>query len=460
MRRAVARSTRQAQGFGARSQVAGAGGLLALWLVAAATVPAQDAFGPPRLPDGRTFVTDRSPDFLEPVAPLAPGITIATSPPTIDFLYYPEQTYPGNPWSVWGDGVAVADRYYSAIGDHIGPAGSAFLFEYDATRRAFRTLLNVKQFLDLPEGHYSPGKIHSRIDLGRDGWLYFATHRGSTRVTTDEYHFKGDWILRTHPKTARTEIVAHGPVPKHSIPTGALDPDRLIFYGGTAAGDPADATIMFFAYDARSRKRLHAVPDGPYRYLMLARSTGRAYYVHEDGGPLMRYDPEAGAPPVRIPGSIGMRAATRETPDGFLYTVSTSGDGTIWRFNTRTERIEAIGQAAVGSQDYVTSLDADPTGRYLYYVPGAHGGSEQDGTPVVQFDVKTRAKKIIAFLHPFYHDTYGYVPLGTFSSAVSPEGDKLYVTWNGTRSGPVRGRLTFDTVALTVIHIPESERRP
>jgi hypothetical protein len=235
----------------------------------------------------------------------------------------------------------------------------------------------------------------------------------------------------------------------------------LIFYGGTAAGDPRDPTVMFFAYDTRLRKVLHAVPNGPYRYLILASSTGRVYYVNEDGGPLMRYDPAAGTPPVQIPGSIGIRAATRETADGYVYTVSSGGGGTLWRFNTRTERIDPIGQAAVGGEDYVTSLDVDPSGRYLYYVPGAHGGSERDGTPVVQFDVKTRTRKVIAFLHPFYQNKYGYVPLGTFSSAVSPEGDKLYITMNGNRLGrDERGRALFDTVALMVVHIPPSERRP
>ena len=93
-----------------------------------------------------------------------------------------------------------------------------------------------------------------------------------------------------------------------------------------------------------------------------------------------------------------------ETEDGFVYTVSTRGDATIWRFATKTETVEKIGNAAVGTQTYVTSLDVDPTGRFLYYVPGAHGGSERDGTPVVQFDVKTREKKVIAFLEPFYRD--------------------------------------------------------
>ncbi len=435
-------------------------GLLALWLIASATIPAQDSYRPPQLPGGQAFVIDRSPDLLKPIGPLASGVMIAATPPTIDFLYYPEQTYPGHPWAAWGDGVAVPRKYYSAIGDDGGPAGHAFVFEYDAASHSFRTLLNVSRFLNLPDGYYTPGKIHSRIDMGSDGWLYFATHRGSTRVTTDQYHFTGDWLLRTNPVTGQTETIAHGPVPKHSIPAGVLDPDRLIFYGGTAAGAPDDPTIMFFAYDIRSRKVLHAVPKGPYRNLILAKSTGRVYYVNEDGGPLMRYDPATGTPPTQIPGSIGIRAATRETPDGFVYTVSTSGDGTLWRFNTRTERIDAIGKAAVASQDYVTSLDADPSGRYLYYIPGAHGAAERDGSPVVQFDVKTRTKKIIAFLHPFYRDKYGYVPLSAYGSALSPDGDSLYITWNGNRSGPVRGRLEWDGVALTVIHIPESERRP
>jgi hypothetical protein len=74
--------------------------------------------------------------------------------------------------------------------------------------------------------------------------------------------------------------------------------------------------------------------------------------------------------------------------------------------------------------------------------------------------VKTRTKKVIAFLHPFYQEKYGYVPLGTYSSALSPEGDILYITWNGNRSGPVRARLAWDGVALTVLHLPRSERLP
>ena len=175
----------------------------------------------------------------------------------------------------------------------------------------------------------------------------------------------------------------------------------------------------------------------------------------------VRFDPASGKPPVQVAGSIGLRSATRETADGYVYTVSTRGNGTIWRFNTKTEESQRIGNARVGTQDYVTSLDVDPTGRYVYYVPGAHGGSQRDGTPVVQFDVKTRKQTIIAFLHPFYQQRYGYTPLGTFGSALDENGEKLYITFNGNRGGPGRGgRLPFDTCALVIVHIPESERRP
>ena len=52
------------------------------------------------------------------------------------------------------------------------------------------------------------GDLHSRVDLGSDGWLYFSTHRGSTRITTAANHFKGGWIMRFHPQTGKGEIVA------------------------------------------------------------------------------------------------------------------------------------------------------------------------------------------------------------------------------------------------------------
>lgn len=414
---------------------------------------------PPKLPDGKEFVTDTSDVFLKSIATLKEGVTVAKTPPTIDFMFYPGQTYAGKPWSNWGDSLAVNGKYYASVGDHLAPAGNGFVYEYDPATHKFRQLADIRKIINLPDGHYTPGKIHGRLDMGDDGWIYFSTHRGSTRVTTDQYHYKGDWILRCNPESGNAEVIVCGPVPKHCIPNSVLDPKRLIFYGGTAPGTGGDEEgIQFFAYDCRNHKVLYSGPDGPSRYMIFVRSNGRVYYTpaKTDVGPLFRYDPDKGGPPVKVAGTIGIRAATQETPQGIVYTVSQAGKGgepTLFAFNTKTEEIQTLGPAAVGSRGYITTLDADPTGRYLYYLPGAHGGSEEDSSPLVQFDVKTKQKKIIAFMHPFYKDKYGCTLKGTYSSAVDPKGDKVYISWNVSRAGRV-----WDCCALAVVHIPESER--
>ncbi len=419
--------------------------------------PKTEATYPPALPEGRQIVTDSAPEFLQSIGPLSAGVTIAQTPPSIDFLYYPGQDYPGNPWSVWGNGSAIEGKYFSAIGDHHAPAGNAFVFEYDTATRKLRRLMETRSLLALPEGHYAPGKIHSRVDLGSDGWLYFSTHRGSTRVTTDQYHYLGDWILRCNPATGASEVVLHAPVPKHCIPTSILDPERLIFYGGTAPGSGGDEEgIQFFACDVRAKRLLYSGGNGPARCIALAKSTGRVYFTPNKGEGLVRFDPAKPAAPEHIDAAIDMRAASAETKAGVIYAVSNgqSGkDAELYAFHTGTEKVEPLGLAAVASQQYITSLEADPTGRFLYYVPGAHGGADRDGTAIVQFDTQTRRRKVIAFLHPYYEAHYGCALKGTYSVALDPAGDKLYITWNANRAS-----RNWDTCALTVIHIPESER--
>jgi hypothetical protein len=195
--------------------------------------------------------------------------------------------------------------------------------------------------------------------------------------------------------------------------------------------------------------------------MILARSTGKLYYTpaKSDVGPLLRFDPDKPGPPVKVADEIGVRAATEETPQGVVYTMSQGskgGESTLFAFDVKTEKVRTLGPAAVGSQQYVASMKADPTGRYLYYIPGAHGGSDADGSPIVQYDVKTGRKKVLAFLDPFCKEKYGCALKGTYSLAVDPKGDRLYITWNANRAAP----KAWDSVALTVVNIPESERQP
>src|SRR5688572_20109155 len=106
---------------------------------------------PPALPGGRDVVTDTSEDFLRPPATLTPGVAVAKVAPTVDFLFYPGQTYPGKPWSAWGDSLATAGKYYASIGDHLAPSGNAFVYEYDPGKKTLRLLVDVKKVLQLPE---------------------------------------------------------------------------------------------------------------------------------------------------------------------------------------------------------------------------------------------------------------------------------------------------------------------
>src|SRR5262249_53298084 len=161
-------------------------------------------------------------DFLKPPATLSKDVAVAKTPPTVDFLYFPGQTYPGKPWSAWGDSLFANGKYYASIGDHQAPGGNAFVFEYDPEKHTIRQLVDLRKLLNLHDGHYTPGKLHSRLDMGDDGCIYFGTHRGSTTTTTDKFFYKGDWIVRANPTDGKVEVVAQGPVGKHCLPASIV----------------------------------------------------------------------------------------------------------------------------------------------------------------------------------------------------------------------------------------------
>src|SRR4051812_46321394 len=54
---------------------------------------------PPKLPDGKEVLTATSDEFLKPSVTIGKDVAIAKTAPTVDFLYYPCQTYPGKIWS-------------------------------------------------------------------------------------------------------------------------------------------------------------------------------------------------------------------------------------------------------------------------------------------------------------------------------------------------------------------------
>jgi hypothetical protein len=437
--------------------------VLVLWLPLAmeGRLAGEELVFPPLLRDGSTSASVEGDELLRIAdgVELAEGVVVASEAPRVDLVIYPGQDYPGKPWSNWGEGVVAGGVFYSGIGDHLAPAGNAFLYAYREEEGELERLLDLRKLLALPEGHYSPGKFHTALGVGRDGWIYAATHRGSTRTTVPENHFEGDWIVRQHVEDGRSEIVVQAPVAGHCIPSGLLDPERLIYYGATVPGhDGVAGGTWFFAYDIGAGEVIYADADGPARGMALAGSSGRIYYVAGAGaGRLMRFDPAEPGGVVGLGEIGGLRAASGESVDGAIYFVDQGREGTatlLYRLDTADESVLELGPVAVGGQQYITSLAIDPLGKFLYYVPGAHGGAERDGSAVVQYDLRSGVRKVVAFLHPTFGERHGLALRGCYGVSISEDGDRLYLIWNASRGGKV-----WDCCALTVVHLPEGERR-
>src|SRR5262245_19593321 len=89
---------------------------------AAARAPKKEPTYPPTLNNGQTSATDTSPAFLKkpvvidengkPQETIRPEVLVAKTAPTIDFAFVPGQTYPGKPWSAWGESIAANGKYY------------------------------------------------------------------------------------------------------------------------------------------------------------------------------------------------------------------------------------------------------------------------------------------------------------------------------------------------------------
>ena len=72
-----------------------------------------------------------------------------------------------------------------------------------------------------------------------------------------------------------------------------------------------------------------------------------------------------------------MRAQTRKLgPDGLFWCVTSGGQ--LFTFDPKKEEIIDKGRNWPGAQTYACSMDRSPGGRYVYYLPGAHGHGQAD----------------------------------------------------------------------------------
>jgi hypothetical protein len=432
-------------------------------------------------------VTDSDPKMLIPPESVAvmngKEFTISKTPPSIEFAIAPvepkffSEPPAGNktgPWSNWSQGIyhPRSGKFYSSAGDHGAYNAHLYIIEYDPAKQQVRCLPEINKVVGRTPDRFGDGKIHGWLGFTGGNDLWFATYWAKYPEPSEVDYatgYGGGYLMSVDVRTGK--ISNYGvPMERASWPYFNVDSKRNMFF---AVG----YTSEFLVWDMKTRKARFAgfLPDGlewGHRSLMVDEVTGNAYScnTHKSDPDMhfIKYDTrknrffklDCSIPRQQRNGQVAfIRAHTRHRgPDGLFWCVSQQGE--LFTFDPEKEIIEDKGLLWPGSQTYIASMDRSPKGRYIYFVPGAHGGGWADGAPVVQYDTLTGARKVIAFPFPYYKDKYGYITGGTYSAVLDDRGERLCILWNGafTDIKPNGKADTFGHCSIMLVNIPASER--
>ncbi|MBN1292327.1 MAG: hypothetical protein JXB48_10855, partial [Candidatus Latescibacteria bacterium] len=366
--------------------------------------------------------------------------------------------------------------FYMATGDHRCKDGHVFITEYDPVKNNQRIVVDVGKLCGWKKGQWVDGKIHGRMDIMPDGTLVAATWLGRDvrQEDIDHGYVRGGHLLTYNVFTGAAKY--HGvPFPGDSWPYHSLDTQTGVLI---AIGHEKN----FMSYDVIHDKLLYggALPGGTIwnsRSMLLDEITGLTYSTvttkdhkfqpDSDTYPFISFDQRTNlfdildcAVPVNPVSGLctSLRAYTaRRTPKQFFWCFDYQG--TLFKFYPDEERTELVGVNWDEGGVYTASMAMSPGCRYLYYVPGSSCNGPGWGTPVVQYDTRSDTKKVIAFLDPYYHNTYGYMAGGTFGIELNENGSLLVIQMNGKFSArDKQGARYLGLPAIFVVHIPESER--
>ncbi len=418
-----------------------------------ATTPGEDdGSGADASPAATTRPTQPAGCDLAPGAPYIEGSAVAVETVgeangiQVRAGIYPRPDYEGNPWSQWGQGLALSDgRHISAIGDHIGRDGNSYVYEYDPATEMLTQIADVLSFVDHDPGSWGYGKVHGQVVPGPCGEVYLATYWGSRNDLEYAGTYSGDVLLRVDP-ASRTITDLGAPIEEHGIPSLAGSGNGLVF--GEALDPYVEDDVdggPFFAYDTATEEVIFTGPAGPhvgYRNIMIDGS-GRAYYSM-GGSQLSVYDPETNELSTHtspLPGDW-LRASTVPADDGRVFGVT---DNENFFVMDAAGQIEGLGQA----DGYTTSLALDPDGSRFFYVPDAHGDAWEIGAPLISVDTTTGEQTTLVELNPIVEPALGLRLGGTYSLAMDPSGDRIFIGMNASADDSGFGEIVLLIVDLS-----------
>jgi hypothetical protein len=141
-----------------------------------------------------------------------------------------------------------------------------------------------------------------------------------------------------------------------------------------------------------------------------------------------------------------MRASTRPAPDGTVYGVTTQPD--VFFALEPGGHVRTIGPA----RGYTASMALDPDGDRFLYVPGAHGDSFLQGTPLIAVDPETGQEEVLVEMAAAAEQVLGLRLGGTYDVAVDPSRRIAYVGMNA--GSPSAGGAPYGEIVLLVVHLP------
>lgn len=348
----------------------------------------------------------------------------------------------GDPWSQWGQGLALADgRFLSAVGDHRGTDGNSWLYVLEGT--TLTRVTDVASVTGHQPGSTGPGKVHARMVQAPDGAIFFTTFWGD-RAEAQEA-FEGDHLVRIDPSGDLEDLGV--PVAGHGLPSLAISPDgRHLF---VEAVDPASEPDSgpFVVLDPTDGSIVAEV-DGPHVGFRAIAVTADGTAMFSAGDAVLRtWHPDDGAVArldVPLPGER-LRATTPPAPDGTVFGATTKPDAL---FALRPDgTIDDLGELASD----VASLGMAPDGSELYFVPGAHGDAAERQTPLMALDVATGERRIVVELRPLLKEALGVEAGGSYDVVVATDGKRVHV---GLNAGDRGSAERFGRVVLATVHLP------
>jgi hypothetical protein len=360
---------------------------------------------------------------------------------TVDIVEYPVPDYDARLWSQWGQGAVMADgTFISAVGDHDGPDGNSFFFAFDADTNTLTRFSDVLSLVDHQSGDFGYGKVHAQMVVGACGEVYAHTYWGTRRGLEYNDGYRGDLLLRIDPGSIEVlGVTAEG---RGTASMAGTSDGATLFLEMVEPESNASELVI---YDVQARQQVAALADAHIGNRALAVGSDDRVYFSSGATRLSVYDPASGRVAevdASIPGEV-LRAATPPRADGSIVGVTRDPDEFFILHNDET--IEPLGSAA----DYTASLAMSPDGGRVYYVPGAHGGSGELGTPVIELDVETGEQTTLVALFDAAAEMLDVRLGGSYNVVLDPQGRRLYVGLNAGEADE-----TFGRVFLAIINLP------